>query len=457
VAAVEFRPRFWKKLLPTASQQKPEQPLPAAECANGWNRLPPELVDEILGYLSEDIPSLKACSLTCKVMLASARPLIGSWLYLIPPKVRRPKGRFIKSLLKRPKEGSDALERLIAADRQGRLRHIRHLVIGTGELALIPHSLQSYVPYFLSISNLRTLVIDSLDVSAFMPLFDDCLEMFTHSLRSLDVRHVWDSERELLLFISQFPLLEDLSIRSCYAIYSFLGPSPLMVRTSPPFRGHLNLSFIMDSQSLCEAMVQLPGGLHFTSLELKGCREPVAILTACQFTLRSVSYTWTTVEGEHSSPSRCSPLDDFSVAGRALDLKDNSVLERFEFKASREKISAAPSWLYRTLWKINSPAFKEFVISISNCSNIVDLREAVNGGDWRSVDAYLCVLVRFQPGFRVVFRVGFEGDEGVIRGSLREPFPLASKKGFIKIERVRQSGACVTVQKSASDVAIVRE
>lgn len=308
MTAVEFRPRFWKKLLPTASQQKPEQAPPAAECVNGWNRLPPELVDEILGYLSDDLPSLKACSLTCKVILGSARPLIGSWLCLTPPKVRRSKGRFIRSLLKRSKEGSDPVERLIAVDRQGHLRNIRHLVLGTGELSLVPHCLQSYIPYFLSITNLRTLTIDNLDVSAFMPLFDDCLAMFTHSLRSLDIRHVWDSERELLLFISQFPLLDDLSIRSCYAVYSFLGPSPLMVQTSPPFRGHLNLSFIMDSQSLCEAMVQLPGGLHFTSLELKGCREPVAILTACQFTLRSVSYTWTTTAGEHRFLSRSSLL-----------------------------------------------------------------------------------------------------------------------------------------------------
>ena len=241
-------------------------------------------------------------------MLDSARPLIGSWLYLTPPKGRRPKGRFIKSLLKRSKEGSDGLERLIAADRQGRLQHIRHLVIGTDVLAPLSRHLRSYIPYFRSINDLRTFVIESLDVSAFMPLFDDCLGMFTDSLRSLDIRHVWDSERELLLFISQFPLLEDLSIRFCYTVYSFFGPSPLMVRTSPPFRGHLNLSFILDAQSLCEAMAQLPGGLHFTSLELKGCGEPVAILTACQFTLRSVSYTWTSIEGEHGLLSRSSLL-----------------------------------------------------------------------------------------------------------------------------------------------------
>lgn len=53
--------------------------------------------------------------------------------------------------------------------------------------------------------------------------------------------------------------------------------------------------------------------------------------------------------------------------------------------------------------------------------------------------------------------MGFEANEDVIRGSLRVPFPLSSKKGFIKIERVRQSGARMTVQTAVSDVAIVGE
>ena len=296
---VGFTSRLWKKLLQTASRHKPQRAPTAAECPSGWNRLPPELVDEILGYLSDDLPSLKTSSLTCKVMLCSARPLIRSWLYLTPTQNRKPKGRFIKSLLKRSKEGSDGFDRLITADRQGLLQHTRHLVIKTSGLSLIPQSIQPYIPHLRSITKLRTLVIDGLDVSAFMPVFNDCLGMFTHSLRSLDIKHIWDSDRELLSFISRFPLLEDLSIRYCYALYFFLGPLPPMLRTSPPFRGRLNLSLIMDSQTLCEAMAQLPGGLHFTSLELKGCGKPGAILTACQLTLRSVTYTWTTVLGKH--------------------------------------------------------------------------------------------------------------------------------------------------------------
>jgi len=46
-------------------------------------------------------------------------------------------------------------------------------------------------------------------------------------------------------------------------------------------------------------------------------------------------------------------------------------------------------------------------------------------------------LAKFQPSFKVVFRVGFQGDEGVVRKLIGGRFPLASKKGIVKIERFR--------------------
>jgi hypothetical protein len=156
--------------------------------------------------------------------------------------------RSIKSLLKGSKRGSYTLERLADIDRRGLLPHTRHLVLKMDDFSLVPQSLQPYTPYFLSINNLQTLIIDGLDVTAFMPVFNCYLGIYTRSLRSLDIGHIWDSNRQLLWFIGQFPLLEDLSMRSCYALYFFLGPSPPLIRTSPTFRGHLNLSLIMDSQ-----------------------------------------------------------------------------------------------------------------------------------------------------------------------------------------------------------------
>ena len=234
-------------------------------------------------------------------MLGSARPLIGSRLFLVSTRKRRSNTRSMKSLFMRSKGGSDPFERLVVADRQGSLQYTRHLVIRTGRLPLTPQSLQTYTSYFRSLNKLQTLVIHGPDIPAFIPVFDDCFGMFTHSLRCLDITYILDSERQLLLFIGQFPLLEDLSIQSCHVIYSYPSSSPPMPRTSPPFRGHLKLSIIMDSQSLCEALAQLPGGLKFTSLELKGCKKPAAIVTACQLTLKSVSFTWTSSLGKHHS------------------------------------------------------------------------------------------------------------------------------------------------------------
>ena len=121
-----------------------------------------------------------------------------------------------------------------------------------------------------------------------------------------------------------------------------------------------------------------------------------------------------------------------------MDLKDSSVLEKFEFKTDRANLASTPDWLYRTLWKINSPVFREFIISVSNCSNAVDLCAAMSGDYWKTVDAYLFVWSKFQPSFRVIFRASIEGDEGqaAVRKFIGKRFPHVSRKGIMKVEQV---------------------
>lgn len=113
------------------------------------------------------------------------------------------------------------------------------------------------------------------------------------------------------------------------------------------------------------------------------------------------------------------------------------MLEKFEFKVHRADLSSTPNWLYQTLWSINSPTFKKFIISVSNCSSAANLRAAMNGGGWGSFDAYIYVLIKSQSSFRVLFRVGFgDNEEYVVINLLRERFPLASNEGILKVERV---------------------
>ena len=114
------------------------------------------------------------------------------------------------------------------------------------------------------------------------------------------------------------------------------------------------------------------------------------------------------------------------------------MLEKFEFKTDRTYLASTPGWLYRTLWKINSPSFKEFTISVSNWLGTADLGVAMSGEDWKTVDAYLFVWSKFQPSFQVVFRMDFGGEEVItIRKIIERRFPLVSKKGIVRIERVR--------------------
>lgn len=64
------------------------------------------------------------------------------------------------------------------------------------------------------------------------------------------------------------------------------------------------------------------------------------------------------------------------------------------------------------------------------------------GDDWKTVDAYLFVWSKFQPTFRVIFRVGLGSDDGdVVRAFVRKRFPHVSKKRIMTVELVRDSGA----------------
>jgi hypothetical protein len=94
-----------------------------------------------------------------------------------------------------------------------------------------------------------------------------------------------------------------------------------------------------------------------------------------------------------------------------------------------------PEWLYWTLWTADSPALKEIVISISNCSPAAGLRTAMDEEDWREVDEYLHFMAKSRPSFKVAFRVGSEGGEDcVVRNIIEGHFPLTSNRGVVRIE-----------------------
>jgi len=266
----------------------------------GWKGLPQELVDEILAYLLDDLDALKSCSLTCKFLFGAARPLIHRRLVCLDSRPAHPKP--MRSLFSRHKSG--AFERLTDADRSGTIRYTRHLtfkpIVNFPKPSFEPTDMQEYLPRLRSITKLHTLTLDTFHVHLFVPIFNEHFGMFANTLRHLDIRNAYGSERDLLYIICQFPLLEDLTIVSPAGAIIADPEHPIPIITqSPPLRGKLVLAWAYSTE-LIDGLAAFPHGLNFRSLELFQRGDPRVVLAACGHTSTSISYHWRARGGNDS-------------------------------------------------------------------------------------------------------------------------------------------------------------
>ena len=266
----------------------------------GWKSLPQELVDEILGYLLDDLNALKACSLTCKRLFGTTRSTIHRRVCLTSREtcMERPKPKGFPFSLR--SKGPEILERLVDANRSGLLPYIQSLTFKIEDGSFHPESMEKYLPYLRSITNLYTLTLNPFRANSFIPVFNECFGMFTNILRHLDLQNAYGTTRQLLYVISQFPLLEDLTIISPTVAIAYTGDPPPVITRSPPLRGTLVL-VQMDSLGLPNGLAALPGGLNCSSLELFRCQGSQVVLDACGHSATSVSYMWCAPGGESNS------------------------------------------------------------------------------------------------------------------------------------------------------------
>ena len=253
-------------------------------------------MDEIiLGYLQDDPETLKACSLTCKSLFGATRVLIhrrfvclGSW-----PEHTKPKPSLLGAFSRHKIRDPGAFEQLIDADRSGFLPYTQYLTLKPKHAyyspRFTPREMQEYLPYLQSITKLDSLTLDTFYLSLFTPVFKEHFGMFTDTVRSLDIRNAYATERELLYIICQFHLLEDLTIISP-ADGLTAQPVPAITQ-SPPLRGRL-VFVHAATRELSGSLAALPGGLKFRSLELSWCEHLGVVLAACSRTATSVSYLW---------------------------------------------------------------------------------------------------------------------------------------------------------------------
>lgn len=251
--------------------------------------------------LEGDLRSLKACSLTCKVMFVSARRVIHrkicltsekNWELLTVPE----RQRYIRG----DRKGL-AIRVLSGIAEHGLLLYARHLLINLNK-NFTPANLQPFNHHFQSFDRIQELRIYWLHTPAFLENFDTYFANFVPTLRSLHLDTPTGDTRDILDFICRFPHLDDLTLKMSASSTNphdwrtWRSASLPVVKSVPPFRGRLKLGGMNEWYGyLLRQLTSLPGKRCFRSIDFRSCESEAEqpIIDACTSTLESISTTWT--------------------------------------------------------------------------------------------------------------------------------------------------------------------
>jgi hypothetical protein len=235
--------------------------------------LPQELVDEIIDHLHDDIPTLAACSLTCRSLLHRSRV---HKLAHITIASSQPKLQFL--------------------DMQA-AQYVRHLTVdGT---VYIPLDL-SKCPniHWLSLRNVSFHWYHQHSLALLFPFAAlDRLEL--QGCRFLD------KSPSIARFLCGFPKLASLIVPAGVR-WSKQQDVTNEITNSPPFSGDLHIQYT-DVAQFIDILLSLPNGVHFKSVQLSCPAQHIEsvnnLLEACGPSLRKLNIArlpWAPQEGEPS-------------------------------------------------------------------------------------------------------------------------------------------------------------
>ena len=255
-----------------------------------------------MSILWDDLRSLKACSLTCKVMFGSARRLIHRKIYLSSEKnwellTIPERQRYIRG--ERHELAVRVLSRIAA---HGLLPYARHLFININK-NFTPANIQPYLHLFQCFDRIQELSIYCLDTPGFLENFDTFFANFVPTLRSLHLDTPTGDTRDILDFVCRFPHLDDLTLMMTMSAApsdwrtwrTWRSGTLPAVRSVPPFRGKLRLCGMTEWRGyLLQQLASLPGKCCFRSIDFRNCEFEAEqpMVDACSGTLESVSTTW---------------------------------------------------------------------------------------------------------------------------------------------------------------------
>ena len=406
--------------------------------------LPQELVDYIMDILRDDIRALKACSLTCKALFASARRPIHQTLsvtsrldkqFLTVEEKKRP-----DHLLNHREIG---LRYLSAMAERGLFRYTRQVHIRKFYW-FTPDLLLPQIHHFQSLDRVHTLIIERCYVVAWTTYFNTYFVHFYSTLTSLTLRQPSGPYRLLLQFALQFPNLENLCIEWVQGLMRPDLNAPFVFDKSPPLRGRLRLA---GADAVDRWPMDLIRGLrirmNFRYVELEGFLGTQAqhILDACAHTLEDLTIAPSAI---------CMCQVSFlclTVAERSINflLTDRSdlprvrltgimALRRFTLRTSISQMPFVPDPLLEALPTIMSPVFCEFTLEMGILPSNFNRPALEHWGYWGGIDQFLEERFARHGGFKFIIRTGRLYDREIFQRHARETFPLLAGRGCIYFE-----------------------
>lgn len=258
-------------------------------------RLPQESVETIIAYLSHDLDTLKACSLTCHSWYIVAAPHLHHTLTL---REEKPALTHDKTNLKSARDKLKPLSKLHDLGLVSLVEEIRveQRVEGRyGENSwFVPHKFgHRDLRYFSAFVNVRTLRLQNLEIYRFIPGVEHYFGHFSPMLQSIALLEPRCTPRQLSYFLSLFSNLENIEIERTGAPNTATTDTELVPFSAPKLRGRLAL-YDFGWVETWSHLITSCNGLRFRHVDLRGsvgCTP--LLLEACAGTLETLRFNVT--------------------------------------------------------------------------------------------------------------------------------------------------------------------
>ena len=226
---------------------------------------------------SDDLDTLKACSLACRSWYIAALPHIHHTLILKEGRSDKRHDK-LKPLSKLHKLGLAPLVKQITVQQQHNSPWFTPQAFSRRDLH-----------YFSPFANVRILRLDFLDISRFTPDMERHFKHFSPTLRSIVLRHPCCTPRQLSYFLSFFSNLDDICIMGESKHQPYTTPDTELVPFSAQgLQGKLTLYKYRWVKTWTQLITSC-GGLRFRRMHLHkvGTCAPI-LFEACAETLETL-------------------------------------------------------------------------------------------------------------------------------------------------------------------------